>query len=273
MLSAGTGRRVTGRRPAPPPAIGGQAAGGGEALRIVEVTKWYGGVLALDHVSMSVDYGEVVALVGDNGAGKSTLVNIIAGVVGPDEAEIYVRGKRVAIRSTNDAASLGIRTVHQEHTLADNLDVVENLFMGRELLRGVGPLRRVDFPAMQRRTRTALSELGITTISNIGAPVAQLSGGQRQIVAVARANLANYGIVLLDEPTAGLGVAECGRVMELVLRLRGEGSAIVVVSQNIDEIFEIADRIVVLHLGRVGAAFRRTETTPEAVMGAVMGMA
>ncbi len=271
MLNGGPGRRLVRRRPASPPPDA--ALGGGEVLRVVDVTKWYGGVQALDRVSMSVDSGEVVALVGDNGAGKSTLVNVIAGIITPDEGELYVRGERLAIRSTDDAALHGIRTVHQEHTLADNLDVVENLFLGREMYRGVGPLRRVDFAAMQKRTWAALSDLGISTISDVRASVAMMSGGQRQTIAVARATLETYPIVLLDEPTAGLGVAECQRVMELVLRLKGQGTAIVIVSQNIEEIFEVADRIVVLHLGKVGAVFRRAETTPEAVLGAVMGMA
>lgn len=270
MLSEDTGRRFLKRRPV---SLSLEAGPSGEALRVSGVTKWFGGVQALSAVSMSVDHREVVALVGDNGAGKSTLVNVIAGVTPPDEGEIHVRGRRVAIRSTDDAASFGIRTVHQDQTLADNLDVVENLFLGRELCRGVGPLRRLDFSSMQKRTRAALSGLGITTISDIGGPVAQLSGGQRKTVAVARATLESYPIVLLDEPTAGLGVVECQRVMEMVLRLRGQGAAIVIVSQNIDEIFEVADRIVVLYLGRVAAVFRRSDTTPEAVVGAVMGMA
>ena len=271
MLNGVAGRRSPRRRPASPPPS--ELLGGGEALRVVDVTKWYGGVQALDRVSMSVDAGEVVALVGDNGAGKSTLVDIVAGVIEPDEGEFYVRGERVDIRSTDDAALFGIRTVHQEHTLADNLSVVENLFLGRELYRGIGPLRRLDFAAMQQRTWAAMSDLGISTISDISAPVEKMSGGQRQTVSVARATLEKYPIVVLDEPTAGLGVAEVQRVMQLVLRLRAQGTAIVIVSQNIEEIFEVADRIVVLHLGKVGAVFSRTETTPEAVVSAVMGVA
>ncbi len=271
MLNGAAGRRFLKRRPASPPPS--DPPSGGEALRVVDVTKWYGSVQALDRVSMSVDAGEVVALVGDNGAGKSTLVDVIAGVLAPDEGEFYVRGERVAIRSTDDATLFGIRTVHQEHTLADNLDVVENLFLARELYLGVGPLRRLHFASMQQRTWAALSELGISTISDIRAPVEKMSGGQRQTVTVARATLQNYPIVVLDEPTAGLGVAEVQRVLQLVLRLRAQGTAIVIVSQNIEEIFEVADRIVVLHLGRVGAVFRRADTTPEAVVGAVMGIA
>ena len=244
-----------------------------EALRVVDVCRSFGLVRALDHVSLNVNHGEVVALVGDNGAGKSTLVKIISGVIAADEGELYVHGEAVRIHSPNDAADRGIRTIHQDLALADNLDVVENLFLGRELCRGVGPLRWVDFAAMRQRTTAVLSELGIGTIPDIGAPVAQLSGGQRQTVAVARATLSNCSILLLDEPTASLGLKEARNVMELVLRLRGQGTGVVIISHNMRQVFEIADRIVVLHLGRVGAAFRTSDTTPEAVVRAIMGRA
>jgi D-xylose transport system ATP-binding protein len=271
MLIGRTGRRSFGRRPASPPSS--PIPAGGEALRVVEVSKWYGSVHALDSVSLSVQSGEIVALVGDNGAGKSTLVNIIAGVIESDAGEFYVGGNRVQLGSTDDAAGLGIRTVHQDQTLADNLDVVENLFLGREKSRGAGPFQRLDSRAMQERTRAVLSQLGISTISDIHAPVGQMSGGQRQSVAVGRVLLEDYPIVLLDEPTAGLGVAECAQVMELVRHLKARGTATLIVSQNIDEVFEVADRIVVLHLGKVGAVFNKAQTTPEEVVGAVMGMA
>ena len=253
----------------PPPS----ALGGGAALRIVGVSKWYGGVHALDRVSLEVHPGEVLALVGDNGAGKSTLINLAAGVIQPDEGEFYVDGKQVVLRSTQDANGYGICTVHQDQTLADNLDVVENMFLGKELVRGVGPFRRVDFAAMRSAAVAVLDDLGISTIADIGAPVGNLSGGQRQSVAVGRTLLNRFPIVLLDEPTTGLGVAECQRVMALVQRLRAQRTATVIVSQNIDEVFEVADRIVVLHLGTLAAEFNRVDTTPEAVVGAVMGMA
>jgi D-xylose transport system ATP-binding protein len=271
MLNGLTGRRLFGRRPGPPPPSA--QLGGGEALRVVDVTKWYGSVQALDSATLSVQYGEVVALVGDNGAGKSTLINIIAGVVAADRAEFYVDGKRGSIGSTDDAAAYGIRTVHQDQTLADNLDVVENLFLGREKCRGIGPLERLDYRSMKDRTRSVLSELGISTIADINAPVGLMSGGQRQSIAVGRVLLETYPIVILDEPTTGLGVAECQRVMGLIRRLKAQRTATVIVSQNIDEVFEVADRIVVLHLGGVCAVFNKAETTPEEVMGAVMGIA
>lgn len=193
LLNKDTGRRFDKRRPVPPSAVA-ERAQAGEALRVAGITKWFGGVQALADVTMSVDRGEVVALVGDNGAGKSTLVNVLAGVIAPDEGEIWVGGERVAIRSTDDAASFGIRTVHQEQTLADNLDVVENLYLGRELCRGTGPLHRLDFAAMERRTWQAIADLGISTISDVRDPVAQLSGGQRRSIAVARVLLEEYPI-------------------------------------------------------------------------------
>ena len=244
-----------------------------EALRVENVSKAYGSVQALDHVSLTVNHGEVVALVGDNGAGKSTLVKIISGVIEPDEGEFYIDGERVVIQSPNDAVCRGIRTIHQDLALADNLDVPENLFLGRELLRGVGPLRRVDFVSMKERTIEVLAELGIGTISDVGVPVAQLSGGQRQTVAVARATLTNCSTLLLDEPTASMGLNEAPHVIELVHRLRKQGTGVLIITHNMRQVFEVADRIVVLHLGRIAAVFRKSETTPEIVVKAIMGTA
>jgi D-xylose transport system ATP-binding protein len=253
------------------PGKGEDHLSGAEALRVVGVKKAFGSVRALVGVDMSVNHGEVVALVGDNGAGKSTLVKIISGVIPRDEGELYVHGVRASVHSPNDAARLGIRTIHQDLGLADNLDTVENLFLGRQLYRGAGPFRRVDFGAMRQRTRSVLSELGIGTISDIDLPVSQLSGGQRQTVAVARATLDNCNVLLLDEPTASLGLREARHVMELVLRLRHQGGGIVIISHNIRQVFELADRIIVLRLGTVGAVFRQSETTPERVVKAIMG--
>jgi D-xylose transport system ATP-binding protein len=252
---------------------GEEAVDRGEALRVEGVSKSFGLVQALVGVSLSVHHGEVVALVGDNGAGKSTLIKVISGVIAPDEGALYVNGERVVVRSTNDAAACGIRTIYQDLALADNLDVVENLFLGRELFRGVGPLRRVDFGAMRQRTAAVLSELGIGTIPDSRALVAQLSGGQRQTVAVARATLDNCPILLFDEPTASLGLKEAHNVIELVRRLRAQGTAILIITHNMRQVFEVADRIVVLHLGKVGAVFRTSSTTHEAVVKAIMGKA
>ncbi|MBF6606640.1 MAG: sugar ABC transporter ATP-binding protein [Chloroflexi bacterium] len=269
MLETEAARRDERRAASPPPSA---TLGGGGRLRAEGITKWYGSVQALDGVSMSAEPGEVVALVGDNGAGKSTLINIIAGAIAADAGTIFVNDQPVTIASTEQAEGLGICCVHQEKTLADNLDVVENLFLGRELTRGLGPFRRVDFASMRIVSQSVLVQLGISTIADIQTAVGHLSGGQRQSVVVGRTLLREYPIVLLDEPTAGLGVAECRRVMDLVKRLRERGAATVIVSQNIDEVFEVADRIVVLHLGKVAGVFRKSETTPEAVVGAVMGL-
>jgi D-xylose transport system ATP-binding protein len=244
-----------------------------EALRVTSVSKAFGQVQALSEASLTVNSGEVVALVGDNGAGKSTLVKIISGVVSPDEGELCVRGERVAIHSPQDAAHHGIRTIFQDLALADNLDVSENLFLGREIERGFGPFRRVDFSAMQRTTTSVLTELGIGTIPNVRAKVAQLSGGQRQTVAVARATLDNCAVLLLDEPTASLGLREAGNVMQLVLQLRAQGTGILVISHNMKQVFEVADRIVVLHVGRIVAVFNKSETAQETVVRAIMGKA
>lgn len=243
------------------------------ALRVEKISKHFGGIEALASVSFEVKRHEVVALVGDNGAGKSTLVKIISGVLTADTGELFVNGERVSIRSPSEATALGIHTVYQDLALANNLDATENLFLGQEPVRTLGPLRWVDFGSMTQRSKELLASLGIATIHDLRVPVAQLSGGQRQTVAMARAMLADSAALLLDEPTAALGVQESRHVLDLILRLREHGAAVVVVSHNIQDVFEVADRIVVLRLGRVGAILRRAETTPEKVVGAIMGVA
>ncbi len=243
-----------------------------EALSVVGVSKSFGQVRALQDVSLTVNRGEIVALVGDNGAGKSTLVKVISGVIPLDDGEIYLGGRRVTIGSPNAAAACGIRTIFQDLALADNLDVVENLFLGREITRGLGPLRWMDSRAMQARTSAVLNELEIGTIANIRTPVAQLSGGQRQTVAVARATLNNCEIMLLDEPTASMGLREARNVIELVLRLRAHGTAILLITHNMRQVFDVADRIAVLHLGRLSAVYTKNETTPQVVVRTIMGL-
>ena len=244
-----------------------------ESLRVDAVSKAYGQVQALDRVSLAVHHGEVVALVGDNGAGKSTLVKVIAGVIEPDEGSISVEGSPVSIRGPQDAARFGIRTIFQDLALAGNLSVVDNLFLGRELTKGPMPLRQADFRSMRRRTVEVLDGLGIGTIDDVDAPVERLSGGQRQTVAVARAMLTNCATLLLDEPTASLGLREARSVMDLVRRLRDQGTGILIITHNMRQVFEVADRIVVLHVGRVRASFRTSETLPEVVVKAIMGKA
>ena len=214
--------------------------------------------------------GEVVALVGDNGAGKSTLIKTIAGTHQPDGGDIFFEGDEVKIHSPSDATRLGIETVYQDLALCDNLDVVANMFLGRERADpvGLGPLNELS---MEKRSLEVLSSLNVTTIRSVRTPVAGLSGGQRQSVAISRAVMWNSKIVILDEPTAALGVAQTAQVLALVKRLREQGLGVVLISHNIQEIFEVADRIIVLRLGRRAATFQHEGTTPDDVVAAITG--
>jgi D-xylose transport system ATP-binding protein len=212
----------------------------------------------------------VVALVGDNGAGKTTLIKCIAGTHQPDEGTIFFAGREVKIHTPSDATRLGIETVYQDLALCDNLDVVANMFLGREEARpaGIGPLAELQ---MEKDSLEVLSDLNVTTIGSVRTKVAALSGGQRQSVAISRAVMWNSRVVLLDEPTAALGVAQTEQVHALIKRLREQGLGIVVISHNIQEVFEVSDRIVVLRLGRRVATFQHDRTTPEEVVAAIMG--
>jgi D-xylose transport system ATP-binding protein len=232
------------------------------------LTKRFGGVAALIDVDFDVGAGEVVALVGDNGAGKSTLIKALSGAQPADSGTIRIDGEVVRIRSPQDAYRLGIATVYQDLALADNLDVVANLFLGAEH-RHHGVL---DEPRMERRTRTLLDELHVVTLHDVHLPVGRLSGGQRQSVAIARSLLGAPRLVILDEPTAALGVAETEEVLALIHRLRDSGLGVIVISHNLDTVFDVADRIVVLRLGRRVAHFVRRETTREEVVGAILGV-
>jgi D-xylose transport system ATP-binding protein len=238
------------------------------------LTKRFGGVAALVDADFEVDAGEVVALVGDNGAGKSTLIKALSGAQPADAGTISLDGRPVSLRSPQDARRLGIATVYQDLSLADNLDVVANLFLGAEQHRRgwarlVGTL---DEPEMETRTRALLDSLSIGTLRDVRAPVGRLSGGQRQAVAIARSLLGSPRLVILDEPTAALGVAETAEVLALIHRLRERGLGVVVISHNLDTVFDVADRIIVLRLGRRTAAFERAATTREAVVGAILGV-
>src|SRR5947208_3704650 len=188
-----------------------------------------------------------MALVGDNGAGKSTLIKCVAGIYSIDDGDVYYDGARVVIHGPKDAAKLGIEVVYQDLALCDNLDVVQNMFLGRE---DHDPLFRLREAPMEQRTAQTLASLSVTTIRSVRQPVASLSGGQRQSVAVARAVLWNNRVVFLDEPTAALGVAQTRQVLDLVKRLGEQGLAVVIVSHNLLDVFEVADRITVLRLGR-----------------------
>ena len=216
-------------------------------LRLRGVTKSFGAVDALRGVDLDVPAGCVTALCGDNGAGKSVLIRCIAGVHEPDEGEIRWQGRPVRIKNARDASALGIETVYQDLALADNLDVVQNMFLGRERRRGL----LLDEESMELAAASTLASLHVTTIASIRQKVGSLSGGQRQSVAVARAVMWNSQLVIMDEPTAALGVAQTRMVLDLVRRLRDRGLAVLVISHNLGDVFAVADRIAVLHLGRL----------------------
>ena len=230
------------------------------------VSKAFGEVQALHRVDFEIRRGEVMALVGDNGAGKSTLIKGIAGIHPFDEGEIYFDGERVNIHGPRDAAKLGIEVVFQDLALADNLDVVQNMFLGREMH---DPLFRLREAPMEQRTTETLKTLSVTTIRSVRQPVATLSGGQRQSVAVARAVLWNNRVVFLDEPTAALGVAQTRQVLDLVKRLAEQGLAVVLVSHNLVDVFEVADRITVLRLGRNVGVYEKSKTNEREVVEAI----
>jgi D-xylose transport system ATP-binding protein len=225
-------------------------------------------VQALSGVDLDVRGGEVVALVGDNGAGKSTLVKVIAGVGPPDEGTVAWHGRPVALPRPAAARALGIATVYQDLALCDNLDIAANLFLGREPAT-FGVLDEVD---MERRATDLVRSLG-ARLPNARAKVAALSGGQRQAVAIARSLLGDPKVVLLDEPTAALGVEQTAQVLELIERLRDRGLGVVLVSHNLEDVLAVADRVAVLRLGRNAGTFRAGEVTHEALVAAITGAA
>jgi len=234
-------------------------------LELRGVYKSFGSVQALTDVDFEVYEGEVMALVGDNGAGKSTLIKCIAGIHPMDEGELLFEGRPVSIHGPKDAARLGIEVVYQDLALCDNLDVVQNMYLGREANRW----QVLKEPPMEAKTRETLAGLRVTTIKSIRQTVATLSGGQRQSVAVARAVMWNSRLVILDEPTAALGVAQTEQVLALVNRLAEQGLAVVLISHNLHDIFQVADGITVLRLGQNVAEFRRKETNQQEVVEAI----
>jgi D-xylose transport system ATP-binding protein len=235
-------------------------------LRLRGITKRFGAVQALSDVDLDVGQGEVVALVGDNGAGKSTLVKTIAGVAAADEGTIEFDGREVTIARPQAAIDFGIATVYQDLALCDNLDVVANLFLGDE--RSTGGI--LDELAMEKRALSLLQELRVA-IPSVRTPVASLSGGQRQSVAIARALLADPKLVILDEPTAALGVVQTAQVLDLIDRLKSRGLGVIVVSHNLADVFAVTDRVVVLRLGHNAGDFDIATTTQERVVAAITG--
>jgi D-xylose transport system ATP-binding protein len=245
---------------------------GAALLELEGVSKRFGPVQALDGVDFEVRAGEVVALVGDNGAGKSTLVKVISGIYSPDEGRVRFAGEAVRIHGPQDAAALGIATVYQDLALCDNLDVVANLFLGQEKI-AAGPaalLRQLDETYMEHRTAELLQNLAVT-IPSLRSEVGTLSGGQRQQVAVARSLLGEPKVVLLDEPTAALGVPQTAQVLALIKRLRDQGLGVVVISHNLADVFAVADRIYVLRLGRNAGTFDVASTSQEEIVAAITG--
>jgi D-xylose transport system ATP-binding protein len=234
-------------------------------LQLRDITKSFGSVQALTDVDFEVRNGEVMALVGDNGAGKSTLIKCIAGTHQADSGEILFEGRQVHIHGPKDAARLGIEVVYQDLALCDNLDVVQNMYLGRE----ANHWQVLRETPMEAKTLETLAGLRVTTIKSIRQTVATLSGGQRQSVAVARAVMWNSKLVILDEPTAALGVAQTEQVLALVRRLGEQGLAVVIISHNLHDIFETADRITVLRLGRNIGIYEREKTTQQEVVEAI----
>jgi len=230
------------------------------------IGKHFGAVKALTDVDFWVNEGEVVALIGDNGAGKSTLVKILAGVHPPDAGTIEFDGDEVEIASPADSQALGIETIFQDLALCDNLDVVANLWLGRELTAGGG----LDEVEMEQRTWTLLRELS-AKVPSVRIPVASLSGGQRQTVAIARSLIGEPRIVILDEPTAALGVAQTAEVLNLIVRLRERGHGVVLISHSMADVLAVADRVVVLRLGRNNGDFNAVEVTSETLVSAITG--
>ncbi|GAB7183863.1 ATP-binding cassette domain-containing protein [Kitasatospora sp. Ki12] len=239
---------------------------GAPVLALRGVSKRFGAVQALTDVHLEVHAGEVVALVGDNGAGKSTLVKTIAGVHPIDEGTIEWEGQSVTIGRPHDAQALGVATVYQDLALCDNLDVVGNLFLGRELRR----FGTLDEVAMEKRARELLDTLSIR-IPSVRIPIAALSGGQRQVVAIARALVGDPKIVILDEPTAALGVEQTAQVLDLVERLRDRGLGVILISHNMADVKAVADTVAVLRLGRNNGVFEVANTSHEEIISAITG--
>jgi D-xylose transport system ATP-binding protein len=235
-------------------------------LTMSGIDKHFGAVKALTDVEFWVNEGEVVALVGDNGAGKSTLVKVLAGVHPPDAGTILFDGEPVQISSPADAQDLGIATVFQDLALCDNLDVVANLWLGRELVEG----RMLDEVEMEQRTWALLRELS-AKIPSVRIPVAALSGGQRQTVAIARSLIGDPRVVILDEPTAALGVAQTAEVLNLIERLRERGHGVILISHNMADVLAVADRVVVLRLGRNNGVYNVVDVTSATLIAAITG--
>ncbi|GAA2685936.1 MULTISPECIES: ATP-binding cassette domain-containing protein [Actinoplanes] len=236
-------------------------------LELRGIDKSFGPVQVLHDVELSVFPGEVTALVGDNGAGKSTLVKCVSGIYPIDAGTVTFDGKQVSIHSPREAADLGIEVVYQDLALCDNLDIVQNMFLGREKTRGIV----LDEPTMEQMAGETLASLSVRTVKSLRQLVASLSGGQRQTVAIAKAVLWNSRVVILDEPTAALGVAQTAQVLELVRRLADNGLGVVLISHNMNDVFAVSDRIAALYLGRMAAQVKASDVTHAQIVELITG--
>ncbi|PZR00160.1 MAG: sugar ABC transporter ATP-binding protein [Cereibacter sphaeroides] len=224
-----------------------------ELIRMVNISKYYGQVRALENVNLTVNKGEVVGLLGDNGAGKSTLIKVLSGAVPTTSGEIYIKGKRVEMRSTSDAIANKIETIYQDSALVTQLSIARNLFLGREPLKGPRFMNRLDMEKMEQVAANLLREVGITKNIPTSTPIAALSGGERQAVAIARAMHFDSDLIILDEPTNNLGVAETQGVLQFVRSARDSGHSCIFIAHNIHHVFQVVDRIVVMRRGTVVA--------------------
>src|SRR6266700_1514201 len=240
-------------------------------LQVKDLYKHFGGLVAVDHVSLDIYLGEVVGLLGDNGAGKSTLIKMISGAYKPDGGQILLNGEAVSFSTPLEARRRGIETIYQDLALCDNLDASANIFLGRERMRHqLGIFRVLDRPYMLRESRQVLDQLDIR-IPELRSPIRQLSGGQRQAVSIARAVYWNARLMIMDEPTAALGVPEQLKVLELIRTLRSQGVPVILISHNMQDVFAVADRVIVMRRGNKAGERKISETSENEVVGLMVG--
>ncbi len=244
-----------------------------ELIRMVNITKYYGRVRALDRVNLTVNRGEVVGLLGDNGAGKSTLIKVLSGAVPTTGGEIHIKGRQIEMNGTSDAIANGIETIYQDSALVTQLSIARNLFLGREPVRGGRFFDRLDLPMMERVASDLLKQVGISKNIPPSTPISALSGGERQAVAIARAMHFDSDLIILDEPTNNLGVAETQGVLQFVRRARDTGHSCIFIAHNIHHVFQVVDRIAVMRLGTVVADdIDPRKSSVEAVERIITGM-
>ncbi|NWF70024.1 MAG: sugar ABC transporter ATP-binding protein [Chloroflexi bacterium] len=244
-----------------------------ELVRMEKISKFFGRVQALDNVDFTVNNNEIVGLVGDNGAGKSTLIKILSGALMPTSGDIYFKGQRVSVNNTRDAINLGIETIYQDSALVTQLSIARNLFLGREPSKSLGFIKWLDKQHMAHEAKMLLRRVGITKDIDTDTPVAALSGGERQSIAIARAMYFEADLIIMDEPTNNLGVEETHRVLHFIKEAKAAGHSSIFIAHNIHHVFQVVDRIVVMRLGKKVADVRREDTTIEEVERVITGLA